>query len=47
MCSNKSDENMSDCEFYYYYQSILISSNIKHIMLVAYIICCGKVNFYI
>ena len=47
MRTHKAYENMSYCEFYYNNQPVFVSSDVKHIMLIAYIIGRRKVNLYI
>ena len=47
MRTYKAYENMSYREFYHYNQPVFVSSDVKHIMLITYIIGCRKVNLYI
>lgn len=43
MCAYKADKDSSNGEFYHYYQSIVITSDVEHIMLVADIVRSGKI----
>ena len=47
MCTHKPDEYMPDCELHNYYQTIFVALNVKDIMLVSNIVCCGEVCLYI
>ena len=47
MSTHKSDKNMSDCELYYHNKPIFVASNVKDIMLIPNVVCCGKVCLYI
>ncbi len=47
MCSHKSDEYMPDCELHYHYQTILVSPDVKDIMLVTNIVCRREVRLYL
>ena len=47
MSTHKSDEYMSYCELYDHYQTIFIAPDVKDIMLVPNVVCCGEVCLYI
>ena len=47
MSAYKSDEYMSDCEFYHHHKTIFIATYVENIMLVAYIGGSREVNLYI
>ena len=47
MSTHKSDEDMPDCEFYDHYKSIFIAPDVKDIMLVSNVVCCGEICLYI
>jgi len=44
MRTYKAYEDMTYCEFNHYNQSVFVSSDVKHIMLIAYIISRREVN---
>ncbi len=45
MCSYKTNKNMSYSKLYNNHKTILITLNIKNIMLIAHVICCRKIFF--
>ena len=47
MSTHKSDENMPDCELYDHNKAIFVAPNVKNIMLITNIVCCGEVCLYI
>ena len=47
MCTYKADEDMSNCKFNHYYQSILVPFDVKHIVLIAHIVCSREVYLYV
>ena len=47
MSTHKPDEDMPDCEFYDHHQTIFVASDVKDIMLVSNVVCCGEVCLYI
>ena len=47
MRTYKAYEKISDCEFYYNNQSVFVSSDVKHIMLITNIVGRREVNLYI
>lgn len=42
MCSNKSDVQIADGKLYNYHKSVLITPDIKYVMLVSYVIHTGE-----
>ena len=47
MSSDETDEDSAYREFYHYYQSVIIASDIEDIMLIAYIVGSRKILSYI
>ena len=47
MRTHKSNKDMSDCELYNHNQTIFVAPDIKDIMLIPNIVCCGEVSLYI
>ena len=47
MSTHKSDENMPDCELYDHNKPIFVAPNVKDIMLIPNVVCCGEVCLYI
>ena len=45
MCSHKADKHMAYGELYHDNQSVFVSFDVKHIMLVAHIVRSRKVHF--
>ena len=46
MRTHKAYENMSYCKLNHYHKTVFIPSDVKDIMLVAYVICGWEVHFY-
>ena len=47
MCAYKAYEDMAYCKFNHNYQPIFVSSDVEHIMLIAYIISRREINLYV
>ncbi len=47
MSAYKSDEYMSDCEFYHHHKTVFIATYVENIMLIANVVCCRKINLYV